>query len=303
MASSIPFPEPLDTQSNVFEDHQHSPITNFPNLSMISMHTSSFEICQSVYGERPSSHDAIERYYEPNAGYENPFITTTSRAMLSDIYRLSRRLSNIDIPRPLAVIYTLFGLELPSYINKPLFHALKAWTDIGDISETEGFDGHRKTIIEHTLNILILPGIHTDSMRSAQFAQSTDSLLSSATSPSHPAHPVLPVLGTSLTVPSPLHFQLHTITRLSFNEQGRITHHRDFWDIKDVMRLIPGMPFAQWIGTRVTALGLTYIARSWMKNDDRSSSEPQLTRPKSEDIEHGIAPAMVSNSLWGATGG
>ncbi|EEB99183.1 hypothetical protein MPER_01188, partial [Moniliophthora perniciosa FA553] len=138
---------------------------------------------------------------------------------------------------------------------KPLLHALKAWTDIGDISETEGYDGHRKTIVEHTLNVLMLPGIHTDT---------------------------LPIPGTSLTVPSPLHFQLHTITRLVFNEQGRITHHRDFWDIKDAMRLIPGIPFAQWIGTTVTALGLTYIARSWMKND-LSSSEPQLTRPKSED--------------------
>ncbi|KAK7049764.1 hypothetical protein VNI00_005795 [Paramarasmius palmivorus] len=257
---------------------------------------------------------------EINLSYENPIITTTSRAMLADIYRLSRRFNSVDIPRPIAVIYTLFGLELPTYINKPLLHALKAWSDIGDISETEGFgestdsnmvftdslialgllDGHRKTIVEHTLNVLVLPRWHTDSMRSKYFAQSADSLLSA---PSHPTHPALPIPGTSLTVPSPLHFQLHIITRLSFNEQGRITHHRDFWDIKDVMRLIPGVPLAQWIGTRVAALVLTYIARSWITSDGLSSSEPQIARSDDEDIEQGISPTIVTSGIWSATGG
>ncbi|KAJ8087037.1 hypothetical protein PM082_005862 [Marasmius tenuissimus] len=209
-------------------------------------------------------------------------MTTTSRAMLSDIHRFSKQFMAVDVPRPLAVIYTLFGVKPPDYVNKPLLHALKAWSEIDDISEAEGFDGHRKTIVEHTLNVLMLPGMHTDT--SLKFSHSTDTLTST---PSHPSHPAIRIPGTSLNVPSPLHFRLHTITRLVFNEQGRITHHRDFWDVKDLMRLIPGVPLAQWIGTRMIGLGLTYIARSWMKDEGEPSESN--SRRESEDLEHGLA--------------
>ncbi|KAF9266236.1 hypothetical protein L218DRAFT_956601 [Marasmius fiardii PR-910] len=280
MVSSVPFPAEPDTQPS-------------PNLSVISaMHASSLDICQSVYGETPSSQDAVERFYEHNAGYENPVMTTTSRSMLSDVYRFSRQLNAVDIPRPLAVIYTLFGLKPPEYVNKPLLHALRAWSEIGDISEAEAFDGHRKTIVEHTLNVLFLPGLHTDS--SPNFGHSTDSL---PTLPQHPNHPGIRVPGTSLNVPSPLHFRLHIMTRLIFNEQGRITHHRDFWDIRDVMRLIPGVPLAQWIGSRVVGLGVTYVARAWMKKSQNPSSKERegekgpgsVWQDESGDIEHGTA--------------
>ena len=36
----------------------------------------------------------------------------------------------------------------------------------------------------------------------------------------------------SLWPPSPFHLKLPIITRLAFNEAGKITHHRDFWDVK-----------------------------------------------------------------------
>lgn len=45
-------------------------------------------------------------------------------------------------------------------------------------------------------------------------------------------------------------------TRLSFNDSGRITHHQDIWDVKDVFALIPGVGIAQWIGSRVLAHSL-----------------------------------------------
>lgn len=51
------------------------------------------------------------------------------------------------------------------------------------------------------------------------------------------------------------------LTRLSFNETGRITRHRDVWDVRDVLGLVPGMQVAQWVGTRVTARGLSLAAR------------------------------------------
>lgn len=131
-------------------------------------------------------------------------------------------------------------------------------------------DGHRKTIVEHTLNILLLPGIHHDGLHRHQSNGSTDSLVNAATgSPtglpippiSHFALPSLPVPGTSLSVPSPLHFKLRILTSLSFNEQGRVTHHRDYWDAKDLMGLVPGVSLAQWIMSRLTAAGLSYAAR------------------------------------------
>lgn len=46
-------------------------------------------------------------------------------------------------------------------------------------------------------------------------------------------------------------------TRLSFNDSGRITHHQDIWDVKDVLALIPGVGMMQWVGSRVLAHGLS----------------------------------------------
>jgi hypothetical protein len=56
------------------------------------------------------------------------------------------------------------------------------------------------------------------------------------------------------------------ITKLTFNEQGRILYHRDWWDIRDLISLIPGAQPAQWILTRVAARGLSSAMRvgSWL---------------------------------------
>jgi len=237
------------------------------NLPVISMRATALEVCYSVYGENATSIDAVDRFYESNAIYENPFVTATSRSVISDIHRLARQLSSIDMPRPLATVYTLFGLAPPKDdVNEPLFQALRVWNEIGDICECESFDGHRKTIVEHTLNILLLPGIHHDGLNRHQTNGSTDSLVNTVTgSPVPPiphfALPSLPVPGTSLSVPSPLHFRLRILTRLSFNEQGCVTHHRDFWDVKDLMGLVPGVSLVQWIMSRLTGAGLSYAAR------------------------------------------
>jgi hypothetical protein len=125
-------------------------------------------------------------------------------------------------------------------------------------------DGHKKIIVEHNLNILLLPGLHGDHNDQTSFRSSASSLPgSSPVSHHYSAHPSLTMPGTSLSVPSPFHFQLHIITRLYFNEQGKVTHHRDFWDVKDVMGLVPGVSLMQWIGTRIAARGLAYATRLW----------------------------------------
>ncbi|KAJ3878363.1 hypothetical protein F5051DRAFT_328118 [Lentinula edodes] len=267
-------------------------------LSVVSLHSTSLEICEMVYGEHSTSYDAVERFYEASASelrlYENPLVTTTSRTMLTDILRISRQLSVVNVPRPLAVVYSFFRLQVPDYLSSPWIHALRAWTEIDDICETESFDGHRKTIVEHTLNVLVFPNIHSDSGNpAARFSHSTESAPPTPGSqipPSHPIHPSLPIPGTSLTVPSPFHLKLRIITRFSFNEQGRITHHRDFWDVKDVMGLVPGVSLAQWIGTRLTARGLSYASRAWFKTSGVQAS-PTENDAEIRELENGYGPS------------
>ena len=55
------------------------------------------------------------------------------------------------------------------------------------------------------------------------------------------------------------------MTRLSFNEQGLITYHRDVWDIVDVLRLVPGVRMVLWFSARATAWGLGWVSRRWRR--------------------------------------
>ncbi|KAJ7682094.1 hypothetical protein DFH06DRAFT_1160207 [Mycena polygramma] len=270
-------------------------LSNHSNMSIVSAtHATAVDVCATMYGENSATSDAVERFYESSASeYENPVLTATSRSVITEIHQLSRQLSVIDVPRPIAIVCTLFRLQPPRAgflarnFDDPLFQALRVWTEIGDICENESFDGHKKTIVEHTLNILVLPGIHREGSHRVQ--PSSDSLITNA---SHGlSHPGLPIPGTSLTVPSPFHFQLHIITRLSFNEQGRITHHRDFWDVKDVMGLVPGASLAQWIGTRLAAKGLTYLASFWHPPSTNAAERAAQPTSEQDAMEKGMSPA------------
>jgi len=266
-----------------------------PNLSVVTTRATVLDVCYSVYGESTLSTDAVDSFYETNAIYENPFITATSRSVISDISRLSRQLSSLEVPRPLAMICTLFRLRPPNLgqnSSDALFTALRVWTDVDDICESEFFDGHRKAIVEHTLNILLLPGIHCESAISHR--TSTDlNIHSSPTVGSNHHHffasPSLPIPGTSLSFPSPLHLQLRIITRLSFNEQGLVTYHRDFWDVKDLIGMLPGMTLAQWLGTRIAAVGLSYLSKFLPNNDDSKCSGDSARRSlEVADLERGM---------------
>ncbi|CAA7258544.1 unnamed protein product [Cyclocybe aegerita] len=191
----------------------------------------------------------------------------------------------------------LFRLRPPNLGSEDhLFKALRVWTDILDVCENESFDGHRKVIVEHTLNILLLPGIHCEGPISHRINSSTESLVNIHGSPVIPSHhhpfvsPSLPIPGTSLSFPSPLHLKLRVITRLSFNEQGLVTHHRDIWDIKDVMGLLPGVSLAQWIGTRIAAAGLSYVSK-FLPNTAKSNEDTRSAHTARTldivDLEHG----------------
>ncbi|GLB34177.1 hypothetical protein LshimejAT787_0110610 [Lyophyllum shimeji] len=238
--------------------------------------------------------------------YENPFLTANSRSVIADIHHISRQLSFVDVPRPLAMLCTLFRLNLPRFAPNadPLFHGLRIWTELGDICESESFDGHKKTIVEHTLNILLLPGLHCKGHRIQGHA---DSLVSSLSSPSSPPHtssssPALRIPGTSLSLPSPFHFQLHIITRLSFNEQGRVTHHRDFWDVRDLLGLVPGVSLVQWLGTRIAAIGLSSVSRLWAPEKPHLVLGDQSILPETRDLERADSPPAYVSATKNALG-
>lgn len=149
--------------------------------------------------------------------------------------------------------------------------------------------------MEHTLNVLFLPGIHANRPsphhhpeNDTSYSVSTRSsspLFTTAHHQSHLYEPGLAIPGLGLSLPSPLHFQLHIITRLSFNEQGRITHHRDFWDVKDLLGLVPGVSLAQWVGSRLAAHGLSMVIRLFgVRAGGRNPGVAVGSRPQAESL-------------------
>lgn len=112
--------------------------------------------------------------------------------------------------------------------------------------------------------------------------------------------PKLSIAGINL--PSPMHFQLRVLTRLSMNEQGRITHHRDFWDVKDLLGLVPGASLAQWLTTRITGYSLSMLGRigMWVFGGSRRQAADQR---EGGDVEIGpptVGRVTRSNSVTSA---
>ena len=116
-------------------------------------HASALEICDLVYGPAPTSWEAIERFYEPGATYENPFVTATSRALISDIHALSTQLARVDIPKPIALLFALFRIERTGRWREPWFRALRVWSEIGDVCESDSFGEHRLSFAVERLSI------------------------------------------------------------------------------------------------------------------------------------------------------
>ena len=73
--------------------------------------------------------------------YENPLITASSRQIIADINVLTRQLSTLDVPRPLAMFGTLFQPQSQSSADSrgPWFRALRVWSDIEDVCDSDSF--------------------------------------------------------------------------------------------------------------------------------------------------------------------
>lgn len=110
-----------------------------PSTSNLSYHLkSALEICDLIYGSSSPSWQAIERFYDPSATYENPFITATSRSAIADLHTLSASLANVNVPKPSALLYRLLGIPIEGW-NPTLFQAVSMWHEISDVCESESF--------------------------------------------------------------------------------------------------------------------------------------------------------------------
>ncbi|EJU06502.1 hypothetical protein DACRYDRAFT_44494 [Dacryopinax primogenitus] len=145
----------------------------------------------------------------PVTVYENPLLTADSRTLILYLYALTHKLSSLGVPR----LRLSSFLPFLSHDHPKPFPLLHVWCEVIETCESESFDGARMAMLEQTLHILFLPEWHTSTGRPS----STNSLVH---------HP-----GDNTGLSSPFHFQLHVITRLQFNEGGRIAMHRDFWGV------------------------------------------------------------------------
>ncbi len=115
-------------------------------------------------------------------------------------------------------------------------------------------DRSRKVYLEHKFHLLVLPGLHDQSSlrRSTLGGLRTSSHFRTSAR-----------LKWFSFLPSPLHFRLRVTSRFTFNDAGRVTYHRDLWDIKDIAQmLIPwSRPFI-FIITRIAGFLLWILAIS-----------------------------------------
>ncbi|KZT60193.1 hypothetical protein CALCODRAFT_492778 [Calocera cornea HHB12733] len=217
--------------------------------------------------------ERVERLYEADAVYENPLLTADGRTLITALYSLTHKLSGLGLPRLWSMIPFLSDLDRPKS-----FPLIRVWSEVLETCESESFDGARTAMLEQTLHFLFLPEWHTASgqpsstdslVPNPRDSTSTVSLMSTAAALGQATVPPpklkLPSLwgqkGEERTLPSPMHFQLHVITRLQFNERGRIAKHRDFWDIRDLTdAVVPLSPMIGWFTRRLLAYNLLAIA-------------------------------------------
>ncbi|OSX59337.1 hypothetical protein POSPLADRAFT_1059531 [Postia placenta MAD-698-R-SB12] len=309
MSNTVHFPSALQSGTSI--------ATRAPSTAL--------DICDLVYGPTIPAWDVIERFYELNALYENPLVTASSRTVISDIHALASQLAKLDVPKPIALLCSLFGLSREGGLHESWFKVSSMWHEVTSVSESDSFgehvvgsrrspplvvsralhhtvservvnvaqctDGHQRIIVEHTLHVDLLPGLVGQDTGSTHSLPSTSSQLSLSV-PRPAASFRGRGTGAQNPRPSILHLSLPILTRLSFNDAGKITHHRDFWDVKDLLGLFPGMSLAQWITTRLIAQGIRGImGASRMLASSRWSRKSD--NPDARDEEEGLSPVAA----------
>ena len=127
--NTVVFPVTRSTRSSV------------DNVSMLSLahHQTAAEVCELFYGASPPAWQTVERFYDPNATYENPFVTATSKDTIADVHALGRYLSQLDVPKPGAILCAFFRLSADHRWRNAWFRGMSMWNEVNDISECESF--------------------------------------------------------------------------------------------------------------------------------------------------------------------
>ncbi|KAI5481534.1 hypothetical protein MNV49_004291 [Pseudohyphozyma bogoriensis] len=175
------------------------------------------------------------------------------------------------------------------------------WTELGEICESQSYDGTRTIIIQHTIYLTLLPGLDAQAHSTPtfgtnfqsfysysapqtpystepntpgpefQFATQTHTVEASEGASSWPLASLLSKLGPKAVARrlTTVHLKLHS--RLVFNELGKIIQHEDTWGLKE---LIESLPLAGTVyAFNRTALG--YLAST--------ASKVLLRKPDIED--------------------
>lgn len=281
-SSSVPFPmtrydstAAASATSELDVTHSHNrymSTVSFPGTGRFSINrASALELHDLIYGSGTAlslansegARAALDKLYEPDAVYSNPLLTASSGDVIKDIHSLLHQFTAVSVPTP----FSLFGRYLKRADGLKWLTVAKLWSEVGEVLESDVYDGHRRVVIEHTVYLLLLPDIFppdsappADSLAlhtSASSISLSDTNFSGGPNTnSGGAHPSLGGAARMLTTLA-RQISLPVHTRLSFNDSGRITHHQDIWDVKDVLALIPGVGMMQWVGSRVLAHGLS----------------------------------------------
>lgn len=151
-------------------------------------------------------------------------------------------------------------------------------------------DGSQTSVVEHVVHVLFLPGLHnSDRAHQTGRTYSSESLLySHAVATPSPASSSVkltwPFGGAINRGWSPFHFRMRVTTRLSFNDAGRVVHHRDLIDLKDLIQGFPGGTAFQWLTSTLAAKSLSvlsriFVYRSKADKDETASSPATLRYP------------------------
>ncbi|GAA6058575.1 hypothetical protein JCM10212_007014 [Sporobolomyces blumeae] len=212
------------------------------------------EVHSVLYGQKGKDRErVIYELYDANAVFENPLSLAKGRDAIADLFGL---------------------LELVPGVG---------WSELGDVTESQSFDGHRLVTFTHTLHLELLPFLHSEQVQSLSDPTATPnrrraySIFSLPSTPfpqtpsasirdsffgtpspsagvSSKTHPAISVSGVRslLSLLSPrlvasalttLHIKLHS--QLLFNEEGRIIKHEDVWGLKELFEgLFPVAAFA-----------------------------------------------------------
>lgn len=108
-------------------------------VSYAAPRTAAVEVCDLVYGPAVPLWSVVERFYEPDATYENPIVTATSRSVIADIHALSGHLAQLDIPHPVALLQRLFGISRGGGVRESWFKAMSMSNEVTDVSESESY--------------------------------------------------------------------------------------------------------------------------------------------------------------------